>query len=335
MATPTQRGHGHYPPRDALPAIAQNDRRLGNKAPSTSEVFVRRTGNLATPRHRGDDQSRNNNPALAPRPPPHGNDGAHSHRSPYTKRLIHLAGAISDRSGLPNKLSGANDPFARFGSHQPLGPEEGVNESALPRMRQNVGVRSEESPRAPVSRVPVSRAGNTRGGLCNSGRGWDHSVADDAAAWAHKVIATPSPFLKHVQCERDTEILLEQQPPQGVLVCDHAGRVIHKFSQVSVAKSASEAGDCLAGEEESSVWDRHPPTHRCLLLPSDLAYLRPTCGPPQLCIRPSGFFVITRNHACSLSPSIPSTDALVVRTPPTIFPEMGVFAPLSPFFKKL
>ena len=29
---------------------------------------------------------------------------------------------------------------------------------------------------------------------------------------------------------RETEILVEQQPPQGVLVCDHAGRVIDKFS---------------------------------------------------------------------------------------------------------
>ena len=29
---------------------------------------------------------------------------------------------------------------------------------------------------------------------------------------------------------RETEILVEQQPPQGVLVCDHAGLVINKFS---------------------------------------------------------------------------------------------------------
>jgi len=31
---------------------------------------------------------------------------------------------------------------------------------------------------------------------------------------------------------RETEILVEQQTPQGVLVCDHAGRVIHKISLV-------------------------------------------------------------------------------------------------------
>jgi len=29
---------------------------------------------------------------------------------------------------------------------------------------------------------------------------------------------------------RETEILVEQQPPQGVFVCDHAGVVINKFS---------------------------------------------------------------------------------------------------------
>jgi len=31
---------------------------------------------------------------------------------------------------------------------------------------------------------------------------------------------------------RETEILVEQQPPQGVLVCDHAGLVISKFSSL-------------------------------------------------------------------------------------------------------
>jgi hypothetical protein len=32
------------------------------------------------------------------------------------------------------------------------------------------------------------------------------------------------------RCVRETEILVEQQPPQGFLVCDHAGLVINKFS---------------------------------------------------------------------------------------------------------
>ena len=30
---------------------------------------------------------------------------------------------------------------------------------------------------------------------------------------------------------KETEILVEQQPPQGVFVCDHAGLVINKFSR--------------------------------------------------------------------------------------------------------
>ena len=43
------------------------------------------------------------------------------------------------------------------------------------------------------------------------------------------VFAPPSPFFKNVQCVRETEIQIEQQPPQGVFVCDHAGRVINTF----------------------------------------------------------------------------------------------------------
>ena len=31
---------------------------------------------------------------------------------------------------------------------------------------------------------------------------------------------------------KETEILVEQQPPQGVLFCDHAGLVINKFSNL-------------------------------------------------------------------------------------------------------
>ena len=31
-------------------------------------------------------------------------------------------------------------------------------------------------------------------------------------------------------CVRKTEILVEQHPPQGIFVCDHAGLVINKFS---------------------------------------------------------------------------------------------------------
>ena len=45
------------------------------------------------------------------------------------------------------------------------------------------------------------------------------------------VFTPPSPFFKNVQCVIETDILLEQQLPQGVLGCDHAGLVINKFSQ--------------------------------------------------------------------------------------------------------
>ena len=37
-----------------------------------------------------------------------------------------------------------------------------------------------------------------------------------------------------MKCVSETEILVGQQPPQGVLVCDHAGRVINKFSLMAV-----------------------------------------------------------------------------------------------------
>ena len=40
----------------------------------------------------------------------------------------------------------------------------------------------------------------------------------------------PSLCFEKVQWGTETEILVEQQPPQGVFVCDHAGLVINKFS---------------------------------------------------------------------------------------------------------
>ena len=44
------------------------------------------------------------------------------------------------------------------------------------------------------------------------------------------VFAPPSHFFENVKCVGETEMLVEQQPPQGVLVCDHAGLVINQFS---------------------------------------------------------------------------------------------------------
>ena len=39
-------------------------------------------------------------------------------------------------------------------------------------------------------------------------------------------------FLKNALCEREIEILVAQQPPQRVFVCDHSGRVINRFLRV-------------------------------------------------------------------------------------------------------
>jgi len=47
-------------------------------------------------------------------------------------------------------------------------------------------------------------------------------------------IAVTSPFLQNVKCVRETEILVEPQPLQGVLVCDHADLVINTFSPSDV-----------------------------------------------------------------------------------------------------
>ena len=51
----------------------------------------------------------------------------------------------------------------------------------------------------------------------------------------------------HVECVRETEILVEQQPLQGVFVCDHAGLVINKFSPIGRRFSwfGSSAGNAI------------------------------------------------------------------------------------------
>ena len=54
-----------------------------------------------------------------------------------------------------------------------------------------------------------------------------------------------------VWCVRETEILVEQQPPQGVFVCDHAGRVINKFSLFGVRSLGSGVNFMFIG---CTVW---------------------------------------------------------------------------------
>ena len=48
---------------------------------------------------------------------------------------------------------------------------------------------------------------------------------------------------KNVYCVRETEILVEQQPPLGVFVCDHAGLVINKFSSLQRKKIGHSMGE--------------------------------------------------------------------------------------------
>ena len=43
------------------------------------------------------------------------------------------------------------------------------------------------------------------------------------------------------------EILVEQQPPQGVLVCDHAGLVFNKFSLTRTARRAPKTAERARG----------------------------------------------------------------------------------------
>ena len=45
------------------------------------------------------------------------------------------------------------------------------------------------------------------------------------------VFAYPSPFCKNLQCARETKIPVEEQPPQQVLVCHHAGLEFNRFSR--------------------------------------------------------------------------------------------------------
>ena len=50
-------------------------------------------------------------------------------------------------------------------------------------------------------------------------------------------VRTSVSFLKKVQCVSETLILVEQQPPKGVFICDHAGLVINNFSQTPPVSS--------------------------------------------------------------------------------------------------
>ena len=111
-----------------------------------------------------------------------------------------------------------------------------------------------------------------------------------AAATGHADRSCPKPIgsirLPHgctgwnVWCVRETEILVEHQPPQGVFVCNHAGLVINKFSQVGCEENYAAthgAGACnVPGEGgiEGSV--PHTSTPKQTLKP-----LTPFLGDPH------------------------------------------------------
>ena len=67
---------------------------------------------------------------------------------------------------------------------------------------------------------------------------WEEGVSDEQGTPVRKVGGSaggdggvserrPAAFFKNVQRVRETDILVEQQPPQGVIVCHHAGLAIN------------------------------------------------------------------------------------------------------------
>jgi len=58
-----------------------------------------------------------------------------------------------------------------------------------------------------------------------------------------------------VKCLRKTEILVGQQPPQGVFVCDHAGLAINTFS-TGGAGAARARGWSGQDDQCKATWER-------------------------------------------------------------------------------
>ena len=78
------------------------------------------------------------------------------------------------------------------------------------------------------------------GGESRMSTGW--SGVDSSSVWKatmaqlarHRLLGgRPAASFKNVQCVGETEILVEQQPPQGVFLCDHAGPVINQPSRLN------------------------------------------------------------------------------------------------------
>ena len=60
-------------------------------------------------------------------------------------------------------------------------------------------------------------------------------------------------------CVRETEILRDEQPPQGVLVCDHAGLVTNQFSLEQAPKLAAKREEGKGGKGFSASQVPPPP----------------------------------------------------------------------------
>ena len=78
----------------------------------------------------------------------------------------------------------------------------------------------------------------------------------------HSAPAYMRVWLKNMKCVRQTEILVEQQPPQGVFVCDHAGLVINKFSLGRIRwgpPHAARVPNAAAAAGDQRALGRHPP----------------------------------------------------------------------------
>ena len=65
---------------------------------------------------------------------------------------------------------------------------------------------------------------------------------------------------------RESEILVEQQPPQGVFVCDHAGLVLNKLSRQIFGQTGKTAGESTMVKSNSGLDGTDPMSARILSL---------------------------------------------------------------------
>ena len=96
---------------------------------------------------------------------------------------------------------------------------------------------------------------------------------------------------------RGIEILLEQQPPQGVFVCDHAGLVINTFSQRREVYDKLEAAHHPAGNPGANLKSI---SHRCYLF--EVAFVRELTK--ETIVLPLGCLQGGMPHTCPVTPPL-------------------------------